>query len=940
MQGSPSEVAARLLEIVERTSLEAQPGRGARMRVSAQSRFGRDLGMDSMTRAELLLRVEREFAVDLPARALEAETPAALIPFLLSALGKATAALSGERFPEPSPAEGEPLEAATLGEALAWHLEHRPERTHLYVYGDGDSPELVGYQDLHRTATRVAAGFSMAGVQPGDRVALMLPTGVDYFAAFIGALYAAAVPVPIYPPARAAQLEEHLRRHGRILANAGVRALVTVPEARRLSRLLQAQAPALANITTVAALVSEQAVAPVPVVGGDLGLLQYTSGSTGEPKGVMLSHAQILANIRAMGARLNVSGRDVFVSWLPLYHDMGLIGAWLGSLYFGIPLIVMSPLEFLARPLRWLQLIDRHHGSISGGPNFGFELCLRALDAQQSPSMDLSSWRVAFNGAEPVSPVTIERFQQALRRFGLRREALMPVYGLAEAAVGLCIPPSGRRPVIDRVDRQQFTRHGIAEPATAMQQDALLFCGSGAPLDGYELRVVDDRGRELPDRREGELEFRGPSATDGYFNNPVATQALHHGDWLVTGDRGYTAEGEVFVSGRSKDVIIRGGRNLYPYELEEVLGAVPGLRKGCVTVFGDNDPDSGGERLIVVAETRERDTAALSRLRTAIHDEALDVLGVPADDVRLVPPHSVLKTSSGKVRRAATRELYRMGKLAAGRPAIWQQLARLATAAAASRLRQAAAKAGAHFYAAYAWCVFGVSVAIVWFACLVLPRLGWRWRCARAVARGAATVAGVRIERSGIERLPKGTPYILVANHASYIDALVLAATIPDDLCFVAKSELAHRRPAGTMLRRLGVLFVERFDTERASADAQRVLQSAAAGASLAFFAEGTLSRQPGLRPFSLGAFVTAARCRLPLVPVALRGTRSVLRGDELYPRRARISVSVGEALSAAGEDWHAALELRDRARAHILAECGEPDLVHAATAVGPESEW
>lgn len=930
---SPEALEARLVEIVERAGQEARAGR---KEVTLQSRFDQDLGLDSMARSELMLRIERELAVDLPSQALEAESLEALLPMVRSALGREASPQSRQRYSEPTAVAGEPSKAATLQEVFGWHLDNHAERTHLYLYGQEDSAETVSYRALHDLACTVAAGLASVGVSVGDRVALMLPTCRDYFAAFLGTLYAGAVPVPIYPPARAAQLEEHLRRHGRILHNAGARLLITVPEAKRLSHLLQAEAPALGDITTVAALGQESSAQPKPRRTEDLALLQYTSGSTGDPKGVMLTHAQLLANIRAMGRRLEVSSRDVFVSWLPLYHDMGLIGAWLGSLYYGMPLAVMSPLDFLGRPLRWLQLIDRHRGSLSGGPNFGYELCLKALDPERAEGLDLTSWRLAFNGAEPVSPVTVERFQQALEPYGLRREALAPVYGLAEAAVGLCLPPSDRGPVIDRVDRERFSRQGIAEPATNDRRDPLRFCGAGPALDGYEVRVVDAQGREPPDRHEGDLEFRGPSATEGYFENPAATRELHHGTWLVTGDRGYTAEGEVFVTGRNKDVIVRGGRNLYPYELEEALGSVEGLRKGCIAVFGDTDPEAGGERLIVVAETRKSENDTRQELHSRVLEVTQDVLGVPADDVQLVPPHSVLKTSSGKVRRAATRELYRTGELGAGRPALWRQLIRLARSTAGSHLRRARSRLGGHLYAGYAWTVFGLAVVLLWIICLLLPRRTWRWRCARTLAGVAAAATGIRVEHQGMERLPRG-PYILVANHASYVDALALIAAIPRELRFVAKSELAGYRLAGLMLRRLGVLFVERFEPERASENAQRIREAAAGGGSPAFFPEGTLSRQPGLRPFHLGAFVTAARCQLPVVPVALRGTRSVLRDLEWYPRRGTIHVSVGEALSPTGEELAAATELRDQAREFILAECGEPDLAHTATRDQPE---
>ena len=286
-----------------------------------------------------------------------------------------------------------------------------------------------------------------------------------------------------------------------------------------------------------------------------------------------------------MGKAVQVTSTDVFVSWLPLYHDMGLIGAWLGSLYHAFPLVVMSPLTFLARPERWLWAIHKHRGTLSASPNFGYELCLRKIPDTALAGLDLSSWRMAFNGAEPVSPETIARFAQRFGQYGLRPQAMAPVYGLAECSVGLAFPPPGRGPLIDCIRRDSFMRTGHAEPAGSDEADVLRVTRMRAGrFSGHEIRIVDATGRELGERVEGHLEFKGPSATSGYFRNPEQTRLLFHGEWLDSGDFAYMAEGDVYLTGRSKDIIIRAGRNIYPYELEECRGRHPrhpqGLRCG------------------------------------------------------------------------------------------------------------------------------------------------------------------------------------------------------------------------------------------------------------------------------------------------------------------------------------------------------------------------
>ncbi|HUY02769.1 MAG TPA: AMP-binding protein, partial [Rhodocyclaceae bacterium] len=651
------QAAARMLEIVRQLLRETHPG--LPFAVTVDSSFEHDLQLDSMARVELLLRVGQAFAVTLPEAALaEAETPRDLLRFLGHALAPVLPSAPTALVPERQLAP--PAAAMTLVEALEWHAARQPERVHVLLLGEDGREETVTYGALLEAAQRRAAGLRRRGLQTGQTVALMLPTGRAYLECFFAVLIAGGIPVPIYPPARLAQIEDHLRRHGRILANAEAALMITVAQAQPVAVVLRAAVPSLAGILT-----PEELSGPGLSTGfyrartEDIALLQYTSGSTGDPKGVVLSHANLLANIRAMGRAAGVGGQDVFVSWLPLYHDMGLIGAWLGSLYHGIPLVLMSPLSFLTRPARWLTALSHHRGTVSAGPNFAFELCLKKIADEDLRGVDLSAWRLAFNGAEAVSPATLEAFARHFAVCGLRREAIAPVYGLAECSVGLAFPPLERGPLIDRIQREPFAREGRALPAAAAETDALAdvvtIASCGRPLPGHEIRILDGAGLELPERRVGRLEFRGPSATQGYYRNAEATARLKHDGWLDSGDLAYMAAGEVYIAGRVKDLIIRGGRNIYPYDLEQAVGNLPGVRRGCVAVFAATDALGGTERLVVLAETRERALQASPELRRRINEAAIDVIGMPADDIVLAPPHAVLKTSSGKIRRAACR---------------------------------------------------------------------------------------------------------------------------------------------------------------------------------------------------------------------------------------------------------------------------------------------
>jgi 1-acyl-sn-glycerol-3-phosphate acyltransferase len=928
---APAYAAARseaaVIKIARDLAQQLHPRRRSWQNAGLDSSLDRDWGFDSLSRAELLLRIERAFATRLPEKLLgEVETLRDLVAALAVARAVPPAPPDDvARAPATGAAQPAPDTAATLTEILDWHAQRHPDRPHVVLL-DGDGGESVmTYRDLARRAQAVAGGLVRRRLEPGERVALMLPTSLDFFAAFFGILYAGGVPVPIYPPMRLSQIEEHLRRQAGILRNAGAAMLITVPEALSVARLLKLQVESLRGIDTVEHL-SEAAGGALPPQprAGDLAMLQYTSGSTGDPNGVTLSHANLLANIRAMGEAMDAGPADVCVSWLPLYHDMGLIGAWLCSLTFAAPLVVMSPLTFLVRPEQWLWAIHRHRGTVSAAPNFAFELCLRKIEDSAIVGLDLSSLRMVGNGAEAVSPDTIRRFTARFAPYGFRAEAMAPVYGLAECAVGLAFPPLGRGPVIDRVERAELSRHGRATPAARDSADALEIVACGRPLPGHQIRVVDATG-EVGERREGRLQFRGPSATSGYFANPDKTRALFDGPWLNSGDRAYVAGGDVFITGRSKDIVIRAGRNIYPEEIETVVGGLDGIRKGCVAVFGTPDPRAGTERLVVAAETRLTDPAALATARERVAEAVAQLLDAPPDDVLLVGPGSVPKTSSGKLRRAAARELFERGRLGQRPPSQLRQLARLVLSGLAARLRFFGATIGRLGYGLWWWFLVVVSGAIVWPLVVLTPGVAWRWHIARRAARLVLRLMAIPVTVSG--RLKAGATQIIAANHCSYLDSLVLAAVLPGQPAFVAKKELGGQLIAGPFLRALGTLFVERDDAEVGVEDTRRVLEAARAGRTLVFFPEGTFTRVSGLRPFRLGAFTIAARQRIGTLPLTLRGTRSILRGEQWLARRGAVSVQIGEPIAADGDDFAAAVRLRDRVRAAILERCDEPDL-------------
>ena len=917
----------RLLAVVRTLAREMRQGSGDIERLGPDHGLEKDFGLDSLARVELIARIEREFGVRLPVEAMaEAETPRELLRLATGARGEIIAEPIDD--PAATQAEGPPQDLATLTALLDWHIARHPQWTCLTLYDEHERAAAITYRQIGENARTLAAGLMSRGIGGGARIAIMLPTSREFFAAFYGALYAGCVPVPLYPPTRPAQREDHLKRIAGILASAGAALLVADEATRAFGDLLRSRCPGLKGIATADEL-GEGATEPLAwprVATSDIAFLQYTSGSTGNPKGVTLCHANLLANLRAMHAATGITPCDVFVSWLPLYHDMGLIGAVLGSLCIGFPLILMPPLAFLARPARWLQAIHRHHGTVSAAPNFAYELCAGKIDDRDLAGLDLSAWRIAFNGAEPVSPRTIARFTERFAACGFRAQAMTPVYGLAENSLGLCFPPPGRGPLFDSVARASLIDEGLARPSEAPGEASLRIVSCGLPLLAHALRIVDASGTPLPERRVGRVQFRGPSATAGYFGNPEASEALFDGEWLRSGDLGYLAGGELYLTGREKDIIIRGGHNIYPQELEDAISRLADVRRGGVAVFPASAAESGTERLVVLAETMTRDVATHQRLHGEINELAIELTGIPADDIVLAPPHTVRKTSSGKVRRNACREAYESGALrhpwgiSAWRPA-WVLDGQLAREC---RARLAPIAGG--LWTLWAWSLFLLLAPPAWLSIVLLPTLALRRRGARAFARLLLRLAGLAPRVQGLANLGGDDPQILVCNHASYLDALVLVAVLPPRLAYVAKRELLSSPLAALPLRRLGCVVVERFDGTHSVEDAGKLESLAAQGRSLLFFAEGTFRETPGLLPFRLGAFVAAAHLQRPVVGIALSGTRRLLPGESRRPRFSRLRLDISAPMRPQDTSWDAAPGCRDAARAWIAQRIDEPD--------------
>ncbi|HEY1695532.1 MAG TPA: fatty acyl-AMP ligase [Polyangiaceae bacterium] len=550
--------------------------------------------------------------------------------------------------------------------ALLRELGTGPDRDRIaFRFIDRTTETLASatYAELLGRASFMAGELRRAGVGPGDTVMLLLESRLEFYYALFAAMQLGAIPVAVYPPLAVELLPSSLEHLKRVAIDTGAAAIVT-------SRALYGVATQVRLARSMAVVSVENAgtTGDVPLDRGDPGdrpvLLQYTSGSLAAPRAIELSTRSIYANLVAIGDAFGMREGDVGLSWLPLYHDMGLHSCFF-ALMFHMPAVIMSPLEFLHRPSSWLKAIGRYRVTHSPAPNFGYSFAARRIKDVDLAGVDLSSWRVAMVGAEPIDAGVLTRFAERFAPNGFERRAFMGAYGLAEntVAVSFAPPQTGLR--LESIDADVFAEQGEAIAATAGGK-AMSVVSVGRVIDGHDVRIVrPEGGGEVENGRQGEIEVRGPSRMIGYRGEARATAGSFDGAWLKTGDLGYVRGDELFVTGRKKDLIIRGGRNVYPQDIE-VAATVEGVRPGCVVAFGVTDVVAGTEDVVVVAEAKKKgkargpvDPRIASRVRAAVQEAT----GLPLKDVAIVAPGAVPKTTSGKLRRAECKQRYLAGSL-------------------------------------------------------------------------------------------------------------------------------------------------------------------------------------------------------------------------------------------------------------------------------------
>ncbi len=547
------------------------------------------------------------------------------------------------------------------------------ESGYTHMAGNGTS-RFESFHELHRRASRIGLALQLHGFAKGDRLGMILSDSQQFVDSVFGAFLAGAVPVPLSPPsARFGRAESYLRHVAPAVAKARPRLILADSSLKALLDRDTADFRLGATLTLDVLLQeveANHACTPVAVRPEDTALLQFTSGSTSQPKGVRLNHANLVANVQATAGPhgLQCTPGDYFVSWLPLHHDMGLIAKVLMPVYAGMRGgLFMSPTLFLEDPISWLRQISTLRGTVAFAPNFAYSLCTARASEKVMQGVDLSSLRVAACAAEPIRCEVLAAFAQKFAPYGFRPQALVPCYGLAEHTLGAAISPIGTGMTVDRVEATALT-NGVAVPVnesdlTTTPPKVAQVVSCGRFLSGHEGKIVDPNGNSLPERTIGEILLRGPSVMQDYFEDPAATAATLSDGWLHTGDLGYLAGDNLYVCGRSKDVLILYGRKYHPQDLEWEAEQVQGIRPGCVVAFGLEDPAMNRDRVVIAAETKLADEHH-DRLQNMIRARIQQGLTIMVDHVLLVPPRTLPKTSSGKLQRAQTRDLFQSGKLA------------------------------------------------------------------------------------------------------------------------------------------------------------------------------------------------------------------------------------------------------------------------------------
>lgn len=559
-------------------------------------------------------------------------------------------------------------EAETLIGALRRLVDLRPDAEAVVLLDRSGSEQIVEAEPLWAAASAFGATLLDEGLKPGDVVVLVLPTSRDLISAYFGTLMAGGVPALLSTPSRRVSDPSVFRgRVGHVVSTARPHSLICKSP---VAELLREEAGLLGRTRLIdpstAGSKRGESAAPVPCSPDAIATIQFSSGTTGSPKGVLVSHGAVLNNLRSMRDAFGVVPGDVAVNWIPLFHDMGLFGAFLLPLLCGCKTVIMPTEDFMRSPSLWLRCIDRYRGTFSWAPNMAYTLCASRLSDEEIEGVDLSSWRLALNGSEPVLASTVRAFTDRFEPYGFDPRAMSPAWGLAEVTVLASVHPPTEEPICELIDRTALAREDVAR--ITADDEAVSCVSVGRCIPGVELEVRNEAGEVLADRHVGEIWLRSNALFQCYQGDPQRTSGAVVDGWLRTGDRGYVVAGYVFFVSRLKDVIVIGGEKYLPDDIEAVINRVEGVRQGCVAVFGVADEKRGTEKLAAVVETRASRPDEQEDLRAAIRKAVTRATGLGLGVLVLTPPNGVEKTTSGKLSRSGTRSRYRSELEAGGQP--------------------------------------------------------------------------------------------------------------------------------------------------------------------------------------------------------------------------------------------------------------------------------
>ncbi|MCL4273084.1 MAG: AMP-binding protein [Anaerolineales bacterium] len=552
---------------------------------------------------------------------------------------------------------------STLPNLLQGNYQEVPDKTSIILQHAGQDDKPLTYRDLIRGANRYALTYAREGIQPGEVVILILQHGEDLVYAFWGAILHGAIPSIMPFLTEKLAPEKYRADLASLISITKTTTIVTYPEFEAEARGALVEGDSVRHVILTNGIEAEadpnfETLQGFKSTPEDIVVLQHSSGTTGLQKGVALSHRAVLNQLNAYGSAIKLDpAHDVIVSWLPLYHDMGFIACFLMPVLMRVPLVNMSPFDWVRAPYRLHQAVSQYKGTLTWLPNFAYNFCAHKIRERNLEGVDLSSWRAIINCSEPVHVESHDLFHEKFSAYGLKKSALQTCYAMAENVFAVTQSPLDGTPVVDVIDRETFMTKRLATPPQPVSP-TLTMTSSGHPLPNTRIRIVDEAFNDLPDRSVGEIAVQSDCMLTEYFNRPDATEAAIKNGWYLTGDYGYVADGELYVSGRKKDLIIVGGKNVYPQDLETLASEVKGVHAGRVVAFGMYDEEEGTEEVVIIAEAESTSPSEMEAIADAIRKHVTKSSAIALRHVKVVDDKWIIKTSSGKTARSANKEKF------------------------------------------------------------------------------------------------------------------------------------------------------------------------------------------------------------------------------------------------------------------------------------------